>query len=300
MTSAGSWESIIIEGSVLVLAALSLFLSWWSARVGSPVLAIMGRWVRWIFISTLIGGALHFLGWTGYSFPVLFLVAALTWFMIETVYNWLAISALSKSDLPLFPKFEENERGDEWPTNHTFIKLKDWLRKSGFQKKQALISNLDDQVLMRLSVYENEDQTIRLQLLLLPNARGNTAACCTYFSVTKAGNVIVTDNIFLPFGGFYPENWSVERSPWNRSAARLFKRHQERIDAFNESLMPFVLTPLEQINEDQQEVEQLNRDLGFLNPRSEEAELGRLTPAGRARIWQEVWTLSYLGLPLRY
>jgi hypothetical protein len=32
----------------------------------------------------------------------------------------------------------------------------------------------------------------------------------------------------------------------------------------------------------------------------EEEELGRLTSAGKARIWQEIWTLAYLGLPLKY
>jgi len=300
MTNAANWESLVIEATVLVLATVSLLLSWWSSRVGSPVLAIFGRWVRWGFVSTLLAGALYLFGWTGYSFPVLFLVAALAWFMVETGYNWLAISALSKSDLPLFPSFEENERGDEWPTNRSFIRLKEWLRQSGFQRKQALVSHLDEQVLMRISVFENEAQTIRLHILLLPNARGNTAACCTCISVTTVGNVIVTDNIFLPFGGFYPENWAVERSPWTRSAARLLTRHHERIDAMDEPLLPFVLTPLEQILEDQHEVEQLNRDLGFLHPRPVEEELGRLTPGGKARIWQEVWTLAYLGLPLRY
>ena len=64
--------------------------------------------------------------------------------------------------------------------------------------------------------------------------------------------------------------------------------------------MPYVTSPLEQINDDQRQVEQLNRDLGFLHKRVEEADKGRLTTAGKARIWQEVWTLSYLGLPLSY
>jgi len=155
-------------------------------------------------------------------------------------------------------------------------------------------------VLMRVSVYENEDATIRLHVLFLPNPRGGFIVCLTCNSVTHAGDSIVTDNIFLPFGGFYPENWDVERSPWTRSPGRLLQRHRERLDAKAQQLMPFVLSPLEQTNEDQRLVEQLNRDLGFLNKVTEQEEFGRLTAAGKARVWQEIWTLAYLGKPMRY
>ena len=103
-----------------------------------------------------------------------------------------------------------------------------------------------------------------------------------------------------PFGGFYPENWSVERKPWTRSPDKLLQRHLARIDAKAQALMPFVTNPLEQINADQRIVEQLNRDLGFLHSPAEVAEKGRLTLAGKGRLWQELWTLSYLGWPLDY
>ena len=296
----GSGDPYIIQGFILVLAFLSLSLSWYSGRIGSPIVAIFGRWARWFFLSSIIAGLLYSFGWTGYSFSILFMVSLLVWFLVETAYNWLAISTLSRSDLPLFPKFEENERGAEWPSSKSFIRLKEWIRAEGFQRKQPLISLLDHHVLMRVVVYENQDQTIRLHVMLLPNARGHTSCCFTCISSTRTGDVIVTDNVFLPFGGFYPENWSVERSPWTRSISSLIHRHRERIDAKAEELMPFVTTPLEQINEDQRTVEQLNRDLGFLHHPPEEIELGRLTNAGKARIWHEVWTLSYLGIPLRY
>lgn len=300
MTAVSNSESLLIQAGILILAVLSLLFSWWSGRCGSPLVAIFGRWIRWIFFAFLTTGVIYVLGWSGYSLGVLLLVSLLAWFLIETAYNWLAISALSKSELPLFPKFEENDRGDEWPSHPGFIKLKEWLRQSGFQKKQALVSFLGDQILMRVSVHENEDQSIRLHVLFLPNMRGNTAVCFTFYSATRQGDFIVTDNIFLPFGGFYPENWDVERRPWIRSAVKLLQRHKERIDAKAELLMPFVTTPLEQINEDQRLVEQLNRDLGFLNPVHEQHESGRLTTAGKSRIWQEIWTLSYLGIPLNY
>lgn len=292
--------SILLQSAILILAVLSLTTSWWAGRTGSPVVAILSRWTRWVFIAFLAGGVIHIFGWTGYSLPVLVTVSLLAWFILETGYNWLAISALSRSELPLFPKFEENELGDEWPTNTAFIRLKEGLSQAGMTRRDALVSHLGDMVLMRVSVYENVDQTIRMHVLFLPNAQGKTSVCITCYSATRGGDCIVTDNIFLPFGGFYPENWDVERSPWTRSMKGVLARHQERIDAKAEVLIPFVLSPLEQINEDQRQVEQLNRDLGFLNKRAEESELGRLTTGGKVRVWQEIWTLSYLGLPLNY
>lgn len=300
MTTVSNGNALWIQAAILALAMLTLLLGWWAARAGSPVIAIFGRWARWLFLSTLTAGIIHVFGWSGYSFQTLLAVSILGFFLVETAYNWMAISALSKSDLPLFPKFEENDRGDEWPSNAGFIKLKGWLRQAGFQKRQALVSLIGDEILMRVSIYDDEDQTIRLHILFLPNSRGHTAACFTFYSQTKGGDVIVTDNVFIPFGGFYPENWSVTRRPWVRSLPKLLELHRARIDARAESLMPFVTEPLEQINEDQREVEQLNRDLGFLNKPVEVAESGRLTNAGKARIWQELWTLAYLGKPLKY
>ena len=293
-------ESLLIQGTVLVLAMLSITFFWWSSRVGSPIIAIFSRWTRWMFVSLLIAGGLYEFADTGYSLKILALVSILMWFIVETTYNWIAISALSRSELPLFPKFEENDTGEEWPSNKACIRMKDWLRDNGFKRKQALISHLGDMILMRVSAYENEDATIRLHVLFLLIARGGSIVCLTCNSVTHSGDSIVTDNIFLPFGGFYPENWDVERLPWTRSPARLLQRHKERIDAKAQSLMPFVLSPLEQTNADQRTVEVLNRDLGFLHKITEQEERGRLTGAGKARVWQEIWTLSYLGLPMKY
>lgn len=300
MTPVSSGNALLIQALILGLGALTLTFSWWATRTASPIIAIFGRWIRWGFTASFAAGLLQLTDWTGYGFGTLFLVCLLGYFILETGYNWLAIAALSKSELPLFPKFELNERGDEWPSNSAFIKLKSWLRQSGFQKRQALVSTLGETLLMRASIYENEDQTLRLHVLFLPNSRGNTASCCTFYSTTQSGQCIVTDNIFLPFGGFYPESWEVERQPWTRSVERLLQRHRERIDAKGEALIPFLTEPVEQINNDQRTVEQLNRDLGFLHNHAEEVEFGRLTSAGRARVWQEVWTLAYLGISLKY
>lgn len=300
MTAIPAETAYLVQALVLLLAVVSLLLTWGATRRGSPVMALFGRWVRWLFLSMLTGGTVYVFGWSGYSLEILLVVAVLGCFLVETLYNWVAISALSRSTLPLFPRFEENERGGEWPSTPAFIHLREWARREGFQRRQALVAHVGEEVLMRMSVFEDAAQTTRLHVMLLPNPKGQAAACLTLYSCTLEGEVIVTDNIFLPFGGFYPDNWRVERRPWMRSAERLFQRHGERLDALDKELMPFTLEPLEQINEDQQLIEQVNRELGFLNKRPDELEAGRLTPSGKARLWQEIWTLSYLGLPLNY
>ena len=143
MTSVTNGSVLAVQATTLALAVLSLALSWWAARQGCPVRAVFGRWARWFFLAMLAAGILYTYNWTGYGFPVLFAVSLLALFLVETAYNWMAISALSKSELPIFPKFEENERSDDWPNNRAFIKLKTWLRETGFQKRQSLVSKLE-------------------------------------------------------------------------------------------------------------------------------------------------------------
>src|SRR5690606_17374434 len=119
-------------------------------------------------------------------------------------------------------------------------------------------------------------------------------------SVTESGKRIVTDNFFLPFGGFYPENTLTERRPWMRSIHRLMKRHEERVDAIGEDLIPLTTDPELDLNEQQRELERENIRLGFLAPAQEREELGKITREGRYRVWKELWMLSYLGRSRKY
>lgn len=293
-------NTFAIEATVLSLAVLNLALHFATARTASPVVAILNRWSRWLFLAALMAGVYKLFIDPRYDFVLLFPIAFLLWFVIETGYNYLVIHTLSKSQLPLFPRFEENTRGDEWPSQSRFISLKNWLRARGFLRAQALVSLLGDQVLMRVSCYENKERTVRVQVLFLPQTRGNTVACMTFTSHLQSGEIVVTDNLFLPFGGFYPEHWHVERRPWTRKPEHLHQRHHERLDAFGETLVPFETEPIHQINQDQRELERINRELGFLQQGPPEEGQSRLTTAGKARIWQEIWTLAYLGKPLPY
>jgi hypothetical protein len=285
---------------LMAMALLSMGTLWLAGRRGSPLLAIAGRWFRWLFFAAFLAAVVNTFVLPQHSLLLLFIAAVLLWFFFETAYNWLAINALSKSNLPLFPRYEENHRGDEWPSQHHFIELKNWIRQQGLQRRQALIAQISDQVLLRISSYENAEKTIRLNVYFLPFSGGNTVACIAFQSDLSSGERILTDNLFLPFAGFYPEAWLVERRPLCRTASALFQRHKARLDAHGKECKVLLRTPLEQTNSDQRKVENLNRELGFLHDLAVEPELGRLTPAGKARVWQEVWLLAYLGKAFRY
>jgi hypothetical protein len=58
--------------------------------------------------------------------------------------------------------------------------------------------------------------------------------------------------------------------------------------------------PLDDLNKSNRVLEQLNRELGFLNPYDNEEEMDRISAPGRVRILMEIWTLAYLGLSRRY
>jgi hypothetical protein len=108
----------------------------------------------------------------------------------------------------------------------------------------------------------------------------------------------VTDNFHIPFAGFYPEKWFVERSPLRRTLPGLLARHRARLAG--ETLAAFDLAPLADLNSQQHELDQLNTRLGFLNPQPEREEFGKITQAGRYRVWKEIWMLNYFGRAARY
>ena len=63
---------------------------------------------------------------------------------------------------------------------------------------------------------------------------------------------------------------------------------------------PWEDEPLNDLNLQQNELEKVNTELGFLFPRNLREEYGKMTFEGRYRVWKEVWMLNYLGLSRRY
>ena len=286
----------------LLLSAIliSLVVMQINQRVASPLLSIIDRWLRWLVFA--FGGAQICIDFQLVNRPYGVLVAVffIVWFLGETLLNWLRIHALSVSPLPLFPRYEANEDGDEWPIQPRLLKLREWLRAQNFKQVQALKAELGNSVYLRVSVYQNPEATTRVQVTFIPQASGAITVCYALVSLTNDGQRYVTDNLYVPFAGFYPEHWFVERAPWYRSLSGLLAKHRARLARSGAVLEPFSVDPLADLNTTQQELDRVNTELGFLHNPPQREDLGKITHEGRYRVWKEIWMLNYLGRAMRY
>jgi len=288
-------------GPFLVLSAIATSLvSMGIIRVGHPLLHIANRWLRWLLIAVLFALLLQNPDWTGQerSFPVLFLMAFLIWFLLETMVNWAKISTFSRSAYPLFPRYSLNHDGDEWPVHPAAIKVKDWLANNEFAKVQSLKYGSDDSFVLRTTFYQDPENTCRIQIHFLPP---NPSGRNMYYAIStqmEDGSKCVTDNISMPFAIYVPEDWDMVRKPLVLSLNRLLSLHEERVEALGKTPAPWDTEPLDDLEEQRRTLEQVNLSHGFLHPADYHEEYGRLTSEGCYRMWKEMWLLSYFGRPL--
>jgi len=291
-----------MQFTYFILAAMlaSLLVMQINQRLASPLLSIVDRWLRWFVFA--FGGACICQEFELLDRPYWAIAAALfiLWFLGEAFVNWLRVHAFSVSPLPLFHRYEINRDGDEWPIQPRMLKLREWLRAQGFKPVQALKAEIGGGIYLRVSVYQIADATVRLQVTFIPQASGATTVCFALTSVGADGSRFVTDNLFVPFAGFYPEQWFVERAPWRRSLAQLLARHRARLAGAGVEAVPMAVEPLADFNDSQQELDRVNTELGFLNHPPQREDFGKITHEGRYRVWKEIWLLNYLGIALRY
>jgi len=281
----------ILFGMALVAVLLPML----GLRKGIPLLIVLGRWIRWFLFAAIFTFLMRFLELSFRPDWVHFLTGLGIWFLLETGYNWIAIKALSSSDLPLFPSFQPNRDGDEWPADERLIELREWLRQEKFKRLCALKSQLFEETYLRASIYESPDKLTRLQILLIPKRRGGATACYTLIANGKDERRVMTDNLFLPFGGYYPEGWNICRKPLIGSLQRLLRLHQKRVIRTGIEPIPFTEDPLEELNNQQRVLERLNFETGFLVPHQHQETEGKITYEGRYRLWKEMWMLAYFG-----
>ena len=291
-----------MEISNLILAAIFslILLVQLNMRLASPIIAIVDRWLRWLVFPIVIARFCQFYDIIDRPFWVLALAGFILWFLVETLYNWLRIAALSLSPFPLFPRYALNSSGEEWPIQPRFLKIREWLRSQGFKQVQALKAEVSGDIYLRVSVYQDEQALLRVQVTFLPQNSGAIDVCYSLTSMATDGSRYVTDNLYIPFGGFYPENWFVDRRPCCRSLPRLVSLHRRRVASAGRVLEPFTVEPLADLNDSQRELDRVNTELGFLNPHGAREDHGKISQEGRYRIWKEIWTLNYLGRSARY
>jgi hypothetical protein len=291
-----------VEIPYLILAAilLSLILAQINQRIASPLLSITDRWLRWLVFAFGAAQVCQDFQFVDRPYWALATAFFLLWFLGETLLNWLSIHALSVSPLPLFPRYVANQGGDEWPTQRRALQLRDWLRAHGFKQAQAMKAEIGGGIYLRVSIYQNTDATMRVQVTFIPQASGAVTICFAVTSLTADGSRHVTDNLYVPFAGFYPENWLVARHPLCRSLPRLLDQHRARLAAAGAAAVPFGVDPLTDLNTTQGELDRLNTELGFLHSPADREDFGKITHEGRYRVWKEIWTLNYLGRAARY
>ena len=282
------------------MLAGTLILTWVNGRRASLLISICKRWLWWFTFSTAAAYLAFSFQLIAKPFWVLFSVFFLGWFLIETIYHWLAIKALSNSTVPLFPNFEENPQGEEWAAQKRVLAIRKWLKDKSYKSFTALKAELMPGINLRMQVFQSEDDKTRIQILFIPPKNGAVSVCYTILSQTVDGYRYVTDNTFLPFGGFYPENWFLDRRPLIRGFVRLFKTHKDRIQNTKEVFVAWNDEPLEDVNKQQTILEQVNTDMGVLFPINLREEYGKITWEGRYRVWREIWMLNYFGKAYSY
>lgn len=286
---------VLIPVMVVSFALLKL-----NQQRASPLLSIVNRWLRWGVMAGGLALVTRHFEWSERDFWTLFVVFLLFWFLLDCIYRWLAIHAMSVSPLPLFPRFVANQAGDEWPVQSRFLALRDRIRAAGFKQVQSVRAEVATSLYVRASIYQDANNGTRLQVAFLPQPTGGVIACLHFSTRLADGRRIVTDNHHLPFAGFYPENWHIERRPRTRSFARLFALHGRRLAAAGSAIEPWTTEPLADLNAQQIELERLNTELGFLYPSNLHEEHGRISHEGRYRVWKEMLTLDYFGRAARY
>ena len=283
---------------LFICVAVTVSLPILGGRFNAPSFLLLGRWFRWFLFGAIFAYTLKTFEFSHRPDWVHFLTGFALWFVLETGYNWIAIKALSRSELPLFPEFYENKDGDEWPADKRSIELKDWLRKESYKQLKALKAELFEGTYLRASVYESQDQLTRIQILFLPKRKGGATASFTFSTCPKDGGRIITDNLILPYGGYYPENWDMCRKPLISSLVRLSSLHNKRILKLKIEPVGFKNDALEELNDHQRILERLNTEIGFLVPRPRQEEEGKISQEGRYRLWKEMWFLAYFGKTL--
>ena len=258
----------------------------------SPVNKMLVRWTR-LMVTALFCGLL-FKASILPSVPYwrLCLIGLLLWCLIESLYIWFYIVTWDRSELPLFPKIKSVDRVD-WPANKRFFMIRDWIRQNNYEEIGAFRYFFQDVVMQHSVVYQSPDRTIRMQVLIVPDSTGVILDQVVFYSQNANDKVFITDNIFMPFGGVYPEDWSVNRYASVRKVEGLVKRHINVLSHAGETCIQIDSDPLAWVEETQHRLEKLNIEHGLLNSLADREEFGKLTGEGRYRIWKELLLLNY-------
>jgi hypothetical protein len=266
-----------------------------ATSVPSPVNKVAIRWLRLVWVGLFLAYVFELTFFGGVPYWRLWVMGILTWLLADSVYLWLYILAWDKSDLPLFPSIREVD-AIAWPANKRFFTIKDWIRGNAYQEVGNVEYYHEDAVLQQVVLYESPCRRIRLQVIILTDGGGVILDQVAFVSETAEGQVLVTDNVFLPYGGVYPEKWSVRRFPAVRRVHTLAVKHLTTLGLRDwETVVPMDAPAKGWVLKLQNALECANVEAGILNAVGDRDEYGKMTGEGRYRIWKEMLLLNYLA-----
>lgn len=261
------------------------------------IFGLINHWFRWLTFACAFSLMLTFFEWSNRPDWVHFISGLALWFILETLYYKITIHLLNISEMELFPKYKNDTNDNLWPINKEALKIKEWLSKEGFKSEETLKAEVIAHLTIRQAVFLNKTQTIRLNVLFIPDARNEIKLFYSLFSVKPTGEYLMTDNQNRPFGGYYPEHWTVNRYPVCHSLESLLKKHQAAMKESEEGWKELEEDVRTKTNRLQWELEKKNREMGFLyEPNREDKQ--QISPEGCFRIWTEMWLLAYFGKTL--
>jgi hypothetical protein len=256
---------------------------------------LSNRWLRWGLFG--FGAAYLVREWGGSMRPYWALGPSflLVWVLLESVYTWLAVRALSLSSIPVYPTYRTTTNEVNWPVAKEYLHVKKQIKDLGFVRQEKLSADLGGQLSMFALLYLEKTKNIRLQVIFAPRASG-LPALFFLFSSKQEDNRWLTDNVWLPFGGVFPSEWKVDRRPFISSPKTLLSRHLRNISKSESSLEEFSEEDLlDELNGEQEILDRESTEKGILMPKSQRPEYGKLTGEGRYRVWKQILLLNYFG-----
>ncbi|MGB0375258.1 MAG: hypothetical protein ACPGEE_04505 [Opitutales bacterium] len=268
-----------------------------SKQLPIRIIRLFSHWARWLTFACAFSLMLTYFEWSNRADWVHFISGLAAWFILETLYYKISIHMLNISEMDLFPKYKNDTNENLWPINKEVLKIKDLLSEEGFKEEETLKAEIIAHLVIRQAVFLDEARKVRLNVLFIPNAKNEIKLFYSLFSHKTSGEYLLTDNQNMPFGGYYPDHWTVNRYPISHSLKKLLKKHREAMSESEGEWTEVEGDIRTKTNRLQWELEKKNREMGFLNePNREDKQ--QISSEGCFRIWIEMWLLAYFGKTL--
>lgn len=268
-----------------------------SKQLPIRIIRLFSHWARWLTFACAFSLMLTYFEWSNRADWVHFISGLAAWFILETLYYKISIHMLNISEMDLFPKYKNDTNENLWPINKEVLKIKDLLSEEGFKEEETLKAEIIAHLVIRQAVFLDEARKVRLNVLFIPNAKNEIKLFYSLFSHKASGEYLLTDNQNMPFGGYYPDHWTVNRYPISHSLKKLLKKHREAMIESEGEWTELEGDIRTKSNRLQWELEKKNREMGFLNEPNRENKQ-QISSEGCFRIWIEMWLLAYFGKTL--